>query len=137
MTQRSLFLELMLFLFVALASAQEKPSGSTIPLKPWILHAKLTHEVLPEYPASARANHIEGDVYVNVLVDENGKIKNLLSKSLPSLKAQTRFSRFQRSNLMRAVAASKWVLSRRPRHGRQPLPLPNYLKCRPASRKTT
>jgi TonB family protein len=39
------------------------------------LHAKLIHEILPEYPASARAHHIQGNVYVNVLVDENGKIK--------------------------------------------------------------
>lgn len=84
MTQRPLLLKLMLFFCVVLACAQEKPSDSSIPLKPWILHAKLIHEILPEYPASARANHIQGDVYMNVLVDENGQVKTASAENCAS-----------------------------------------------------
>ena len=84
MTQRTLFSSLMLFFCVILASGQEKTSGPTIALEPWILHAKLIHEVLPEYPASARANHIQGNAYVNVLVDENGKIKTASAENCPT-----------------------------------------------------
>lgn len=73
----------MLLIYVALAWGQENPSSSTIPLKPWILHTKLIHEILPEYPAGARANHVEGNVYVNVLVDENGKIKTATAGNCP------------------------------------------------------
>lgn len=49
-----------------------------------MLHQRLTHEVLPEYPASALANHIEGDVFVNVVVDENGKIQEAVPVNCPA-----------------------------------------------------
>jgi len=74
----------MVFNCLVLAWGQEEVPGSVVPLESWILHAKLIHEVLPEYPASARANHIQGNVYINVLVDENGKIKTASAENCPA-----------------------------------------------------
>jgi TonB family protein len=84
MTQKFLFLSLMFFFCAALACGQEEVPGSVVPIESWILHAKLIHEVLPEYPASARANHIQGNVYITVLVDENGKIKTASAGNCPA-----------------------------------------------------
>jgi len=59
----------------------KKPAeiGPIVQIEPWLLHERLKHEVLPEYPASVRANHIEGDVLVDVVVDENGRIQKAVA----------------------------------------------------------
>ncbi len=41
--------------------------------KPWVLHSRIIHEVLPEYPMIAAEKHVEGDIFLNVVVDEKGK----------------------------------------------------------------
>jgi TonB family protein len=66
---------LILFLCPALAPSQEKNPAPPVSLAPWVLHAKLTNETAPEYPAFALENHIQGEVFVDVVVDENGKVQ--------------------------------------------------------------
>ena len=61
------------------AGGQQPPTQPQTPapvqLPPWVLHAKLTHEVMPEYPKAAREQHTEGDAFVDVVVDETGKVQ--------------------------------------------------------------
>jgi TonB family protein len=76
----------LMFIFACASSVcgQEKKPAATVPFEPWLLHQRLTHEVPPEYPAAALANHIEGDVFVNVVVDENGKIQEAVPVNCPA-----------------------------------------------------
>jgi TonB family protein len=66
-----------LILFFGLLSAygQEAKSPAAASVAPWVLHAKLSHEVDPEYPSSAIEKRMEGDVFVDIVVDENGKVQ--------------------------------------------------------------
>lgn len=75
MAKKTLLSGVIPFLSVMLAFGQEKKSSTPVCLAPWVLHARLTHETAPEYPVSALENHIQGDVFVQVLVDENGKVQ--------------------------------------------------------------
>src|SRR5215469_2190037 len=68
-----------LSLCFSMAGGQQPPTQPQTPapvqLPPWALHAKLTHEVMPEYPKAAREQHTEGDAFVDVVVDETGKVQ--------------------------------------------------------------
>src|SRR5579863_1563277 len=75
MAKKTLLSGVILFFCVALAPGQEKKPSPPISLAPWILHAKLMNEVLPEYPASALENRVQGDVFVDIVVDENGRVQ--------------------------------------------------------------
>src|SRR5215469_2535605 len=61
------------------AGGQQPPTQPQMPapvqLPPWVLHAKLTHEVMPEYPKEARESHTQGDVLIDVIVDESGNVQ--------------------------------------------------------------
>jgi len=46
-----------------------------VQLPPWVLHAKLTNEVMPKYPKEARERHTQGDVLIDVIVDESGNVQ--------------------------------------------------------------
>jgi len=72
---------LFIFPFAGFTFGQDKSPAAAVPLKlePWVLHQSLTHQVLPEYPASARAGHVEGDVFVDVVVNEDGKIQEAVA----------------------------------------------------------
>lgn len=50
-----------------------------VTLAPWVLHAKLMYGPTPEYPESVRENHVQGDAFVDVLVDKNGKVESAKS----------------------------------------------------------
>lgn len=60
---------------LVLARGQEQKSSLPVSVSPWVLHSKLTHEVIPEYPQFARDRHVEGDAFVDLIVDENGNVK--------------------------------------------------------------
>lgn len=75
MAKKTLLSGVILFFCVALAPGQEKKPSPPISLAPWILHAKLMNEALPEYPASALENRVQGDVFVDIVVDENGRVQ--------------------------------------------------------------
>jgi TonB family protein len=62
-------------LISGLASAYGQAMAAPISLAPWVLHAKLTHEVDPEYPTVAGEKRVEGDAFVDVMVDETGKVQ--------------------------------------------------------------
>src|SRR5215472_979761 len=68
-----------LTLCMGTAGGQQTPTQIQTPapvqLFPWVLHSKLTHEILPKYPKEARENHIQGDVLVDVVVDESGDVQ--------------------------------------------------------------
>jgi len=55
--------------------AQEAKPPAPMPLAPWLLHAKLKHQVDPEYPTVGYERRAEGDNFVNVVVNENGKVQ--------------------------------------------------------------
>lgn len=52
-------------------------------LDPWILHEKLKHPVAPEYPATAIEANIQGGAFVQVVVDEKGKVQNVIGMDCP------------------------------------------------------
>lgn len=54
------------------------PQAAPVSLAPYVLHAKLKHGAAPEYPAAAVQNHIAGLASVKVLVDETGKVQQVL-----------------------------------------------------------
>ena len=80
----SLLVSIFVFVCAGFTAGQDKKPDATVPFEPWLLHERLTHEILPEYPASARANRIQGDVFVNVVVDENGRIQDAVAMNCPS-----------------------------------------------------
>lgn len=61
------------------AGGQQPPTQPQTPapvqLPPWVLHAKLTNEVMPKYPRDARERHTQGDVLIDVIVDESGNVQ--------------------------------------------------------------
>lgn len=58
--------------------------GYSVSLAPWVLHAKLTHGAAPEYPAAALEEHAQGGVFVQVVVDGNGKVEKALGQVCPN-----------------------------------------------------
>lgn len=81
MSRKFCLLAAILVLPAALAFSQDPTTTPAKPappvtLAPWVLHAKLTYGPAPEYPESARENHVEGDAFVDVVVDENGKVQS-------------------------------------------------------------
>lgn len=62
-------------LLLTAAVAQEAPS-QPFALSPWVLHAKIKQEVLPEYPKVAIKNHIQGDITIDVVIDPEGNVAN-------------------------------------------------------------
>ncbi len=65
------------FVFAQASRSQslQPPDPRLVP-KPWVLHSRIIHEVIPEYPAVATEHHFQGDVFISVDVDERGKVKN-------------------------------------------------------------
>lgn len=61
---------------VAAQQPPTPPPGQPAPIsvQPWVLHSKLTKEVNPEYRWEAREHKIEGDVTVDVVVDQDGNV---------------------------------------------------------------
>lgn len=60
-------------------AAQQPPTPppvqpAPISVQPWVLHSRLTKEVDPEYRREAREHKIEGDVTVDVVVDQDGNV---------------------------------------------------------------
>lgn len=64
--------------FVRLAASQQAspPPAQPAPIavEPWVLHSKLTKEVDPQYRWEAREHKIEGDVTIDVVVDQDGNV---------------------------------------------------------------
>ncbi len=59
---------------VALLSAQTPAdSGKAIRIGPGVTLPRLTYKVAPEYSAEARANHIQGTVILQIVVNEKGR----------------------------------------------------------------
>lgn len=119
----SLVVLIFIFACASLVCGQEKNPAATAPfeLEPWLLHQRLTHEVLPEYPASARANHIEGEVLVNVVVDENGKIQDAVAMIWPS--------GFRVMGDAAVTAVKKWEYQPILKDGK-PVPVSSYIAFR-------
>ena len=71
-----------LFVFTGIVTSQESlepkqaSPASPIALAPWVLHSKLTHELLPKYPNDAGEHHIQGDITVDVVVDKDGNVES-------------------------------------------------------------
>lgn len=75
MAKKAFLVGVILFFGVALASGQENKPSPPVSLAPSALQAKLINQALPEYPAAALENRIEGNVFVDVVVDETGKVQ--------------------------------------------------------------
>ncbi len=120
----SLLVLIFIFACAVFIFGQDKNQSAVVPVvrvEPWVLHEKLTHEVLPEYPASAHANHIEGNVMVNVVVDENGKVQDVMPLDWPP-----------RSPEMRDAAVAtikKWEYQPILKDGK-PVPVRSYIAFR-------
>lgn len=56
--------------------AQQASTQQPITISPWVLHAKIKHVVIPEYPQDASEHKIQGDITINVLVDSEGNVVN-------------------------------------------------------------
>lgn len=71
---------LVLAMYVNTAAGQETATPSQAPalvrLSPWVLHSKLTHEIMPKYPKDALDHHLQGDICIDVIVDEDGNVQN-------------------------------------------------------------
>lgn len=66
-------------LFALAGVSQQTPTPPTvqtapIAVDPWVLHSRLTKEVDPQYRWEAREHKIEGDVTVDVVVDQEGNV---------------------------------------------------------------
>jgi protein TonB len=53
---------------------QGLPRPTRLRISRGVSQGVLIHKVQPEYPASAKAKHIEGDVIVRLVVDKAGKV---------------------------------------------------------------
>jgi TonB family protein len=83
-----------------------EPLSPPLSLQPWVLHSKLIHEVIPEYPTSARENHLQGDVLVGVVVDQSGKVKKMnVIRSLDKVDCSKCFSALDDAAI---EAVKKW-----------------------------
>ncbi len=65
-------------------TASQTQTPPAVQLPPWMLHAKLIHEIAPEYPVSARESRIQGNVLIDVLVNEKGKVQKAYGLDCPS-----------------------------------------------------
>lgn len=63
-------------LFLLNAAWAQEASSQPFALSPWVLHAKIKQEVLPEYPKIAIKNHIQGDITIDVVIDPEGNVAN-------------------------------------------------------------
>lgn len=83
------------------------PPSAPLPVKPWVLHSRIIHEVLPAYPAVAGEKPAQEDVLVSVVVDENGKIKmtGVIKSSNEGIECSTCFSAVEQAAL---EAVKKW-----------------------------
>jgi len=74
-----LFAVAVLLVFTGIVASQEnqepKQAASPISVAPWVLHTKLVHEVVPQYPKAARNNKVQGDIFIDVVVDETGNVQ--------------------------------------------------------------
>ena len=59
------------------------PIRKRIRVSPGVSHGLLISKVQPVYPASAKANHIQGDVVLHALIGKDGKIAELTTVSGP------------------------------------------------------
>jgi TonB family protein len=68
-----------LALCLSTASGQQTAGQAQTPppvqLSPWVLHAKLKQELIPEYPQAALDHQVQGDAFVDVVVGENGTVE--------------------------------------------------------------
>lgn len=63
-------------LFLLNAAWAQEASSQPFALSPWVLHAKIKQEVLPEYPKDAIKYHIQGDITIDVVIDPEGNVAN-------------------------------------------------------------
>src|SRR5437016_6245873 len=59
-------------------ASNDRPSSPYAPqptIEPWAQHSKISNEILPEIPAGAGEKSTQKDVFISVVVDENGKVK--------------------------------------------------------------
>lgn len=67
------------------ASSQPTAPEALLPAGGDVTPAKLVSTVSPVYPAIARSQHIEGDVRIDALINENGKVTTMKVISGPAL----------------------------------------------------
>lgn len=84
------------------------PSSTPLPLKPWVLHSRIVHEVLPAYPAVAGEKPAQEDVFLSVVVDENGQVKmtDVIRSSNTGTECSTCFSSAEQASM---EAVRKWA----------------------------
>ena len=66
-----------------LASAQQGPAPKPerVRVASGVANGLLRHKVDPEYPSGARAQHVQGDVVLTVIIDKSGNISELKVES--------------------------------------------------------
>src|SRR5882672_1023944 len=68
-----------ILLLATVASAQQTPAPrpDRVRVSSKVAEGLVTHRVDPKYPKEARAQHVEGDVVLKVIIDKQGKLSQI------------------------------------------------------------